>query len=293
MKKVILNSGESISYREIGNGNNVLVCLHGNMCSSFEFQFFFDNIDLLKDFKIFAPDFRGFGESSYNSPVNSFEGYGDDIIEFLDLLGIYEFNLLGHYIGGGVAMEIASKLKERVNKLILVSSVGTQGIPLPALDQNGQVVEGLFLTNREDIERDVLRVLPLQQIFELKDKMFLKSIFEDILFNVTKVSELEIDSYLEDAFTQKSVVDVYCALSNFNISYKFNGVKEGNNKIEEITAETLVIQGSNDQLCPFDFAYLIKYSLKSKSKIVTGNFGHSPFIDSPLWVIDTINEFIL
>ncbi len=290
MNKIKLKNGEEIAYRENGTGNNILICLHGNMCSSFEFETLLKNVQ--KDFKIIAPDLRGFGDSSYNSVINNFEEYANDIIEFLDTLGVENFSLLGHYIGGAVALEIAAMLKTRVNKLLLVSSVGTLGYPLPKLDTNGQPIENEFLTTREEIENDVYRVLPIQQIFTNKDSEFLKGIFESTLFNVTQPTEKIIESIITDAFTQKSIVDVYCALANFNISNKSNGVTLGNNKIESITAETAVIQGSNDSLVPFDMAYLIKYSLRSKSKIVTGTFGHSPFLDTPNWISETIYNFI-
>ncbi len=292
MKKVLLKNGEELAYRDMGNGDEVLVCLHGNMCSSFEFIDFMESLSN-RNIRVISPDLRGFGESSYNTPISTFEEYAGDIIELLDNLGISSFTLLGHYIGGAVAMEIASLLKNRVKKLVFVSSVGTLGYPMNKLDSSGQPIPNEFLTSREEIESDIFRVLPVQQIFDYKDFDFLKGVFESTLFNVTVPNTEKVNEVIMDAFTQKSIVDVYCALNSFNISNKFNGVLEGNNKIEEITAETLVIQGSNDALVPFDMAYLIKYGLKSKSVIVTGNFGHLPFLDCPSWIEETVIQFIL
>ncbi len=292
MNKVLLKNGEEIAYRDMGNSEEVLVCLHGNMCSSFEFVDFMKNLSD-KNIRVISPDLRGFGESSYNTPVNTFEEYASDIIELVDTLGIGDFNLLGHYIGGAVAMEIASYFKNRVKKLVLVSSVGTMGYPMNKLDANGQPIANEFLSTPEEIKNDVFRVLPVQQIFDNKDYDFLEGVFESILFNVTTPSSDNIKAIINDAFTQKSISDIYCALSRFNISNKNNGILEGNSKIEEILAETLVIQGSNDALVPFDMAYLIKYGLKSKSKIITGTFGHSPFLDCPSWIEDNVLSFIL
>ncbi len=287
MKKVILKSGEEIAYREVGTGSDILVCIHGNMCSGFEFVDLMDSLSD-KNLRVISPDLRGFGESSYNNPVSSFKEYADDIMEMLDILGVAKLNILGHYIGGAIAMEIAISLKTRINKLFLVSSVGTQGYPMQKLDQNGQPIPNEYLSLREEIEEDKYRVLPVQQIFDNKDFEFLGGVFESILFNTKMPDNEKVKSILEDAFTQKSITDIYCALSSFNISNKPNGVLSGNNKIEEITAETFVIQGSNDSLVPFDMAYSIKYSLKSKSKIITGNFGHSPFLDCPNWICETV-----
>ncbi len=291
MKKILLKNGEEIAYRDTGNGEEILVCIHGNMCSSFEFEAFMDDLSK-RDIRVISPDLRGFGQSSYKNSVNSFLEYANDIIEMLDILEIKKFSLLGHYIGGAVAMEIAALLKANINKLILVSSVGTQGYPIHKLDFNGQPIPNEYLISRVEIENDKFRVLPVQQIFDTKDYDFLSGVFESILFNVSTPQSNEVKEILEDAFTQKSITDVYCALNNFNISNKHNGVLKGNNKIEDITAETVVIQGSNDALVPFDMAYTIKYSLKSKSKIATGNFGHSPFLDCPLWISDLVSNTI-
>ncbi len=290
MNKIKIKNGETIAYRELGDGEKVLLCIHGNMCSSFEFETLMNDLSK-ENFKVICPDLRGFGESSYNSPVSTFEEYASDIIELINSIGLNEFSLLGHYIGGAVALEIASTLKEKVKKLILVSSVGTQGYPMAKLDSSGQPIKDEYLITNVEIQNDNFRVKPVEEIFKNKDYDFLSGVFDSILFNVTKPSKHLKQAILTDAFGQKSISDVYCALSNFNISNKFNGVCKGNNKIENITAETLVIQGSNDHLVPFDMAYTIKYSLLSKSKILTGPFGHSPFLDTPKWIFETILNF--
>lgn len=290
MKNFKLTNNDVLAYNDYGTGENVLVAIHGNMSSSKQFNNLV--LDLDGDFRVITPDLRGFGESSYFSSVNSFEEYADDVIELLAHLNIQNFSLLGHYIGGAVALEIAAKLKTRVQKLILVSSIGTLGFPIPQLNENGEVIPKSFLTSRSELSDDILRVKPLQQVFDLKDYDFLENVLRSTIFNVTEPNNDLMKLFLNDAFTQKSIIDVYTALANFNISNKHNGVSQGNNKIEDITAETIVIQGSNDMLVPFDMAYTIKYSLRSPSKILTGTFGHSPFVDSPEWIKKTVFDFI-
>ncbi len=287
-KKVNIDNDETLAYIELGNplSENVLVCIHGNFGSSLQFHNFFDKT--LNNIRIILPDLRGFGQSSYNKEVNSFSEHADDIMSLLDKLSIKNFSLLGFYIGGAVAMEIASNLKGRVSKLILVSSVGTLGYPMAKLNVDGTVIEGEFLTGREEIENDRFRVLPLKQVLANKDEDFVKGIIESAYFvNETKDIKLK-EKLINDVFNQKNITDTYMCLNNFNFSSKHNGVIDGSNKITEITAETIVIQGSNDPLVPFDMAYTIKYSLLSKSKIVTGTFGHSPFNDVPDWINETI-----
>ncbi len=291
-KYLTLDNQETISYLDFGDSNskNILVCIHGNFGSCLQFHNFFDNIP--NDIRIILPDLRGFGQSTYNTHINSFNEHAEDIINLLDKLNVSNFSLLGFYIGGAVAMEMASKLKTRVKKLILISSVGTMGYPMVKLNTQGEVIPNEYLTTRDEIENDIFRVMPLKQVIKNKDRDFVEGIIESAYFLENPTDSSLKEMLINDVFNQKNITDTYVCLNNFNISNKNNGVIDGNNKISEITAETIVIQGSNDPLVPLDMIYTIKYSLLSKSRIITGPFGHSPFNDVPKWINDTVFEFL-
>lgn len=299
MDFITLNNKEKIAYVDIAkninfNNTKVIVLLHGNMSSSSHFDNFINNLtnDFIDNseetnYRIIAPDLRGFGLSSYNTNFDTFDDLSNDIIELLDNLNIKNFVLIGHYIGTAVAMEICAKLKNQVEKLILVSPVSTMGMPLKKINSKGEYIDNEFLINRNEIENDVLRVKPIAKIFNNKDKVTIENILDSI-YNNPNLSEQLLMSLTNSAINQRCIIDIYVALSNFNISDKHNGITQGNNKLSLITAETLVVQSGIDNLVPIDNAYLIKYFLKSKSKIITGNFGHSPF----LWDNDIQNQII-
>ncbi len=291
-KRINIDNNETIAYLDLGDikSKNILLCLHGNFGSSLQFQNFIT--DVPSNIRIIMPDLRGFGQSSYNNEVNNFHEHASDIISLLERLDIKEFSLLGFYIGGAVAMEIASTCKDRVKKLILVSSVGTMGYPMTKLNNQGEVIKNEFLTTRDDVEKDVFRLMPLKQVINSKDTEFALSVLDSVYFTLNSPSTDVKNMMVQDVFNQKNITDTYMCLNNFNISNKHNGIVAGNSKISEITAETIVVQGSNDAIVPFDMAYTIKYSLHSKSKIVTGTFGHSPFIDCPQWINEIVYNFL-
>lgn len=296
MKFKTINNGEKIAYKDINNMNiknqKTLVLIHGNMCSSNHFNDFINKLsNKLKDFRIIAPDLRGYGESSYNNHFNTFEELADDVLDLLNLLSIGNFFLIGHYTGTAVAMEISAKSTSRVSKLVLVSPIRTMGVVLERLNANGEIINDAFLSTRKDIESDSFRIKPIKEIFETQNIEFMENIITSnyLTFNLNKIL---IKTLTNDALKQKNVVDIYVALSNFNISNKDNGIKKGNNKIQCITAQTLIVQSSNDSLVPYDNAYLIKYFLKSESKIIVSNFGHSPFM--PIHpILDELIKFII
>ena len=103
-------------YREFGSGDKHLVILHGLFGMS-------DNwVGLARKFSethhVIVPDARNHGRSPH-SPEFSIELMIDDLNELFEKLNIKTTALLGHSMGGRVAMNYALAFPERVNKLIV------------------------------------------------------------------------------------------------------------------------------------------------------------------------------
>lgn len=69
-------------------------------------------------------DLPGFGQSSIPNDIWSAFDYADEMIRHLDQQNIGKISLLGHSFGGKVAMCMAIRYPERVNKLILLAPSG-------------------------------------------------------------------------------------------------------------------------------------------------------------------------
>ena len=78
--------------------------------------------------KIVQLDLRNHGFSSHSDEMN-YEIMAQDVIDTLDELGIEQFSLIGHSMGGKVCMKIAGLYPNRVDKLIVldISPVTYQG----------------------------------------------------------------------------------------------------------------------------------------------------------------------
>lgn len=78
----------------------------------------------LRDTMLIAPDMLGHGDSisedAASEAVMSFDRYADDVIAILDHLGIEKSDVGGLSMGSGIAINIALRYPERVNKLILL-----------------------------------------------------------------------------------------------------------------------------------------------------------------------------
>ena len=71
-----------------------------------------------------APDLLGHGESAKPRGDYSLGAYASGIRDLLIALGIEEATVVGHWLGGGVAMQFAYQFPERIQRLVLVSSGG-------------------------------------------------------------------------------------------------------------------------------------------------------------------------
>ena len=105
-----------------------VLCLHGWLDNAASFV---PLAPFLKDFDLLALDFSGHGFSSHR-PETSRYYFPDNIFDIdaaMDQLGWDQCHLIGHSMGGGVASCLAAALPERVDRLVLLDSLGILTLP--------------------------------------------------------------------------------------------------------------------------------------------------------------------
>ena len=107
-----------------------VLCLHGWLDNAASFA---PLAPFLKDFDLLALDFAGHGFSSHRPETSRyyFTDYLFDIDAAMDELGWDQCHFIGHSMGGGggVAGCFAAALPERVNRLVLLDSLGVLTLP--------------------------------------------------------------------------------------------------------------------------------------------------------------------
>jgi pimeloyl-ACP methyl ester carboxylesterase len=73
-------------------------------------------------YRTFAIDFWGFGESDRRDGAFSITEYVDLVVRFMDHLGIAKASIVGHGLGGMVALRAASEHSDRFSRLMIVST---------------------------------------------------------------------------------------------------------------------------------------------------------------------------
>jgi pimeloyl-ACP methyl ester carboxylesterase len=112
------------------HGGNPVVMLHGWGASAYSFRHAFDRLGA-HGLHVIAVDLRGFGLSDKPMAVGDYATarYLEDADQLLDLLAIERAPLVGHSMGGGIALHYALQRPERVGALALISPTNLVDIP--------------------------------------------------------------------------------------------------------------------------------------------------------------------
>ncbi|MGZ5044584.1 MAG: alpha/beta fold hydrolase [Methylobacter sp.] len=106
-----------LAFEEFGDqDNSPLIILHGFFASSRNWRLVAQR--LAARFHVYAPDMRNHGASPHH-PLMDYPSMSADLLRFIDERGLETANLLGHSMGGKVAMWLALTNPNRVNKLVV------------------------------------------------------------------------------------------------------------------------------------------------------------------------------
>jgi pimeloyl-ACP methyl ester carboxylesterase len=110
-----------VSYRRAGWGP-LIVLIHGITGSSDTWQEVIE--PLAERYTVVAPDLLGHGESAKPRGDYSLGAYASGLRDLLSAIGHDRGTIVGHSLGGGVAMQMAYQFPDRCERLVLVSSGG-------------------------------------------------------------------------------------------------------------------------------------------------------------------------
>jgi pimeloyl-ACP methyl ester carboxylesterase len=113
--------GRKVAYR-IGGWGPLLVLIHGMTSNSATWDRVLPK--LAKRYTVLAPDLLGHGRSDKLRGDYSVGAHANTVRDLLDALGYQRATLVGHSLGGGVAMQLAYQYPERVDRLVLVAPGG-------------------------------------------------------------------------------------------------------------------------------------------------------------------------
>lgn len=106
-----------------------LLFLHGYLSSSK--SFYYQTSFFARDFNVYAPDFKGFGENVGMDKPYSLDDYVDDLLEYLRSNEIEKPLVVAHSFGARVAIKACTRYPDIFEKLVLTGAAGLK--PKPTL----------------------------------------------------------------------------------------------------------------------------------------------------------------
>lgn len=263
-------TGENIFYRYFENKNSRenLLFIHGNYASSLIWTGIFPKLS--ENYNVYAPDMRGFGNSSYNNPARKMIDYAYDIEGFIRALRLNDLSIIAWSAGAAVAMEVARLLSFKIKKLFLVDPISTRGYASPysqALALN-KLTRDLL-----NIPDEIFKGLnPYQKVSNFVPSYEqLKTFCESLLFNF-KLPESEfLKSIIDQMLLQRNNVDFWEAMNDFNLNPS---------QLKEIKAKPILIWGIYDKIIREDDLRDTYKDFEGRAKLIKFNkSAHAPFID--------------
>ena len=209
--------GVPIHYIERGSGPAAAVLIHGFLGHTYSFRYLIP--ELAKDRRVVAVDLKGSGYSGRPQKGDySLTEQARLVIRLMDKLGIDRASVVGHSLGGEVAMRLAANWPERVEKLVLAASVSGDRIPS-------------------------LPVTPLiKPILWLIGRLFGRRIFRRQFYDPRKATKEVLEAYRRPLRIKGTGHAVYQTLRDMR--------REKAVESSRITAPVLILWASSERILP-------------------------------------------
>ncbi len=147
-----------LHFREYGDGGGVLVLLHGLFGSSANWGSIARSLS--SRYRVLVPDLRNHGQSPH-APEMDYSSMGTDLLGLLDSLEIGYCLLVGHSMGGKVAMHLALQQPQRIRGLAVVDIAPVAyrhdfSLILDAMES----IDPAALRDRSDADRRLAATVP-------------------------------------------------------------------------------------------------------------------------------------
>lgn len=258
MIKNINFKNANIYFSDIGKGTAV-VLIHGFLENSTMWQ----NItpELSKKNRIITIDLLGHGKSDCLGYVHSMELFAESIEVVLKHLRIRKCILIGHSLGGYIALAFAEKHPQKIKGLCLMNST----------------------SNEDDNARKKLRKRANKMI-QTNFSNLVKMSFSNLFGPKSKtIYKEEIELAVKEAL--KTSVQGYCA-ANEGMRMRLNR----NDVLAKNEFKKLIIAGEKDPI--LDFKNNLEEAQKTNSEVIVFANGHMSHIENTIELISSLKKFL-
>lgn len=262
-----------LCYQEQGQGE-VLLLLHGFGESHFTWRYLVD--DLAKNHRVIMPDLKGFGASP--KPRDGRYSIYDQALavrQFIEQQHLHEVTLIGHSLGGGVALALALMAQRQpqtwhVKRLVVIDGAAYwQRLPSMLAELKRPVVGRL----------GVYLVSPVYQA---------RKAYEFSFYNDRRIPAEGVQESAKN-FAKPGARYVYLQSAKQLVP---DDIREVSGQYSTIRVPTLIIWGDHDVVVPGRYARKLHQAIKHSRLEWIAQAGHMPHEEQPQEVLRVIQDFL-
>jgi len=232
---------------------------------------------LAQRYTVIAPDLLGHGRSDKPRGDYSIAAYANAMRDLISVLGVDRVTVVGHSLGGGVAMQFAYQYPERCERLVLVASGGVCAevntlLRLAAVPNAELVLSLISLSGTRAVTHWLCRLLRRTGAdlgLDADDLMRMLDTLPDVMVR---------RAFLR---TLRSAVDWRGqAITMLDRCYLTQRVP------------TMLIWGSRDAIIPMQHANIANAAMPSSRVEIFEGAGHFPFRSDPARFVSVIQRFL-
>ena len=223
--------------------------------------------DLAKKYQVVVFDNRGVGRTKPMDAETSISQMADDCVGLINKLGLSSVNLLGHSMGGMIALDCAIRYPEYFSKLIVASSSAFN-------TQRNTLLFDDWITYLND---------------EMKPELWFRNLFYWIFsrrfFENKEALKTAIQMSIDYPYPQSksAYLNQVNAIKEFNCSEELSGIKP----------KTLIVNGEEDMLFSPDESYSILKTIPGAKFSFIEGAAHSIFMEKPTEFVKVVKDFLM
>ena len=251
--KTVVANGIATNYLEDGSGDDKVLLIHGSGPGVTSYANWRLVIPALATkFHVVAPDMVGFGFSERPKDVQyNVQTWADQTVGLMDALGVEKTSLVGNSFGGAIALRIATQHPERIDKLVLM---GSMGVPFP-------ITEGLE------------RVWGYEPSFENMRKVL------DVFAYSRELVNDELAQVRYEGSIQPGFQEAFSAMFPAPRQRWVEAMCTPDEDIRRLPHRTLIIHGREDQVIPVQTSLRLNELIDNADLSVYSHCGHWSMIE--------------
>jgi len=250
----------NMHYETGGDGKEVLLLLHGNFASWRWWQPILKNTP--RGYRAYAPDMRGCGDTDQPEEGYTIAQHAEDLDQLIGALRLKRLHLVGHSLGGCVALDYALSYPQRIKSLTLVAPAPAEGRSVINSSSYGNgfrssssTMHSAFRlskslgTHRKVMERALSRMM---------EPDLIDGDFEALVDDAVRMSQNAAVGHIE-------------TLNSWDVQ----------DAIGQLCLPVLIIGGRNDHLIPPEALQKAAEKFPNGRLIIWPGMGHTPQLEQP------------